>query len=271
MLAMILEVQISTFGKAGIDRVSEMRLPLVDGVRYLVSLQNPDKETIVVPENLRRSDIEIFEHADRGLSHNRNAAIDHSNADIILIADDDLDYTAENLEMVLKTFEDNPQLDFATFRHEGGDHKVFPHEDFEIGAKLPKGYYLTSFELAFRRRSLPSYIRFSPLLGIGAQRFGCGEENVLLYRLVLEGLRGRFFPKLVATHNGVTTGLREASVKALQGQGAWLWIRYGWIEGFLRLLRDVPRRNSSMYKSFWYMTKGFIMANYYFYRNGAEK
>ncbi len=267
---MELEVQISTFGVAGLRRVAKMKLPEVEGVRYLVSLQNPDGDAIEVPQALKRGDVEILEHADRGLSVNRNFGIEHSNSDVILIADDDLDYTFEGLNFVKAVFENDPTLDFATFRHDGDDGKMFPDHEFEIKRKLPKGYYLTSFELAIRRSSLPDNFRFSPMLGIGSPLFSVGEENVFMYRMTTKGLRGRFFPHTVAVHRGQTSGVRSATVTVLQGQGAWLWIRYGWIEGFLRVLVDAPRRNAPLFKSLKYMIKGLCKAHCYFDRTGED-
>ena len=268
--AVILEVQISTFGPNGLKRVGEMALPRVAGVRYLVSLQNPDNLSLTVPSSLDRPDVEIFEHADRGLSVNRNAAIEHSDADVILIADDDLEYTAEGLSYVKRVFDENPSLDFATFCYDGDDRKVYPEYEFDIKAKLPSGYYLTSFELAIRRRSLGG-LRFSPHMGVGAPLFGSGEENVFMYKLTLKGLKGRFFPKVSTIHAGLTTGSRGATARSLQGQGAWLWIRYGWLEGFLRLMRDVPRRNAPLFKALRYEVRGFFLAYKYFHANCEEK
>jgi len=267
---MELEVQISTFGKAGLHRVAKMKLPEIDGVKYLVSLQNPDGDVIDVPQALERGDIKILEHADRGLSVNRNYGIENGNCNVILIADDDLDYTSEGLNFVKSVFENNPTLDFATFRHEGDDGKKFPDHEFEIKRKLPKDYYLTSFELAIRRSSLPDDLRFSPMLGIGSPLFSVGEENVFMYRMVMNGLRGRFFPYTIAVHRGQTSGVRLASITVLQGQGAWLWIRYGWIEGFLRVLVDTPRRNAPFFKSLIYMIKGFCKAHCYFDKTGED-
>ena len=245
-------------------------MPRVAGVRYLVSLQNPDNLSLTVPSSLDRPDVEIFEHADRGLSVNRNAAIEHSDADVILIADDDLEYTAEGLSYVKRVFDENPSLDFATFCYDGDDRKVYPEYEFDIKAKLPSGYYLTSFELAIRRRSLGG-LRFSPHMGVGAPLFGSGEENVFMYKLTLKGLKGRFFPKVITIHAGLTTGSRGATALSLQGQGAWLWIRYGWLEGFLRLMRDVPRRNAPLFKALRYEVRGFFLAYKYFHANCEEK
>ena len=266
-----LEVQICTFGQSGIDRVAAMFLPQLEGVTYLVSLQNPDKVNIEIPAVLQRPDIVVHEHYDKGLSSNRNYAIEQGNADILLIADDDLIYSPEGLKDVIKVFETDSTLDFATFKHVGGDNKQFPEFSFPLESKNPKGYYISSIEIALRRKSLPSDLRFSTQLGIGAPRFACGEESVFVWQMLCRGLKGRFFPIVVASHPDVTTGNRSATNPVLQGQGVWLWIRYGWFEGYLRLLCDIPRRKASLWKSFMQMTKGFVCAHKHFNRDGSDK
>ncbi len=268
---MTLEIQICTFGKAGLQKVSQMTLPQIEGVSYFISFQNPNKEDFEISESLNRSDIEIYEHDSRGLSINRNVALEHAKADLILIADDDLEFNPGGLKQLINTFETNPELDFATFAHIGGDNKQFPDFSFDLRRNHPKGYYITSFEIALRRERLPRDIRFSTLLGIGAKDFGSGEENVFVHRLLCAGLKGKFFPIQIVRHPDVSTGNREATDEVLRGQGAWLWIRFGFLEGYLRLLRDVPRRKASILRSFYQMTKGFFVAARKFYRSGAEK
>ena len=270
---MMLEVQISTYGASGLMRVASMELPSLSDVMFTICLQAPESEQINIPENLQRKDIRILRHDSKGLSINRNFGIDNAVGEIVLLADDDLNYTPEGLKTVLKTFQADSALDFATFRHRGGDNKKFPPESFEfsISKREPSGYYLTSFELAFRRDSLPESIRFSPLLGIGAPFFGSGEENVFLRRMVHSGLNGRYIPEEIVSHLSLTTGSRYPSPAVLRAQGAWFWIRYGFFEGFLRLLRDSPRRHTYYFRAARFMISGFFASRRLFCRDGSER
>lgn len=258
---MNLEVLISTYGQEGIARTARMKLPEVKGVSYLVSLQLPETVEFEVPDSLRRDDLRIVVSRSRGLSRNRNNALDHSSGDILLIADDDLDFTAEALESVKSTFEENPLLDFATFRHMGKDEKWFPSHEFDFGEKEPSGYYLTSFELAVKRQSIVPCFRFPENMGAGTPVFGSGEENVFLLQMLNGGLRGKFFPITVTVHNGLTTGCRRATPATLRGQGAYFRLRYGSMEGILRLLRDAPRRNYPLLPSIVHMLAGYLRAS----------
>ena len=267
---MILEILISTFGKNGLDRVKQMYLPEIDNVSYLVSLQNPYKEEILYPEVLKRSDIRIIETDSIGLGLNRNHSLLNATGDILLIADDDLVYKRDGIIKIKELFESNDDLDFATFQYAGGDNKIYPEYSFNLKTE-PRGYYITSFEIAIRRESLPLDIQFSRYIGAGMNLFGSGEENLFVYRLIQAGLKGMFYPIEIVRHPALTTGSRESTPAMLRGQGNWFRLRYGIFMGYLRLIRDVPRRNTSWYKSYLYMTQGFILSFFYFKRNGEDK
>ncbi len=266
-----LEVQISTFGKNGLDRVAKMILPKLERVSYFVSLQNPNAECIIIPDSLKRDDIKIVEHRSIGLSNNRNFALNNATSDIILIADDDLNYIAEGLQAVLNVFENNDDLDFATFAYTGTDEKHYPDYSFDLTKGHPKNYYISSVEIALRTDSLPTNTRFSTLMGIGSGVFGSGEENVFVWRLINKGLQGRFFPIEIAHHEGVTTGNRKPTNLVLRAQGAWLWIRFGWFVGYLRLIRDISRRHTSWIHALAQMTIGFFKGAKLFNRDGSER
>ncbi|MDE7407242.1 MAG: glycosyltransferase, partial [Muribaculaceae bacterium] len=131
-----LDVLISTIYSAGIHRVAAMNLPVMEGVRYVVSWQCPEGK---IPAELCRSDIKIIPFDKRGLSSNRNNALANSTADLCLIADDDLIYKADQLQKVIDSFEQHPEVEVACFCYKG-DHKRYPIELTDISKRLPKGY-----------------------------------------------------------------------------------------------------------------------------------
>ena len=51
------------------------------------------------------------------MSRNRNNCLRHATADLCLIGDDDCRYTHEQLQAVINTFEQNPNVDIATFQY----------------------------------------------------------------------------------------------------------------------------------------------------------
>lgn len=202
----LLQVLICTFGADGIMRVANGIHPRICGVEYLVSWQQAGHTPLPAP--LHRDDFIIHKTDSTGLAKNRNNALSKATAPLVLISDDDIDYTPEGLMAVINAFQDNPHADLITFRY-GSLHskKKYPPAKFSL-AKPPKGYFLTSFELAFRRRSVTGNVWFNENFGIGAF-FPCGEEDIFLKECLDFGLSGIFLPVTIARHEGATTSGRN--------------------------------------------------------------
>lgn len=191
---MTLQILIATLDE-GINRVPAMLLEQREGIGYLVSWQHSkDNKSIETPEELKRDDVKIYDLAGRGLSRNRNNCIDHATADICIIADDDCLYTHEQLQAVIDTFASNNDIDIATFMYSGeGDSKYYPSQTADLN-NFPKGYYVSSIEVAFKRESLQGKVYFNENFGLGTEPFHCGEENLFIQDALAMGLKCQFFP-----------------------------------------------------------------------------
>ncbi|MDE6484451.1 MAG: glycosyltransferase [Duncaniella sp.] len=202
-----LEVLIPTHTPEGISRVEEMNLPEIDGVGYVVSWQNYGDG--VIPDALAsRSDVKIVKYRRKGVSANRNNALDNATADILLIGDDDLIYTAGRLEAVRRVMDENPDVDYASFRYEGADEKVYPSGECDLGGRIPKYFSQTTFEIALRRNSPAGQLRFNEQFGPGAPVFSAAEDEIMFLTARARGIKMRFFPVTIACHPGLTTGCR---------------------------------------------------------------
>lgn len=203
---MTLDVAISTCGRDGIKKVANMLLPPQEGVMYVVSWQ--DHEGTPLPETVTsRDDVTVSRLDVKGLSNNRNNSIRHCTSDIVLIADDDLVYDADGFRRVLKAFIDYPDLDLATFRVNFPHEKDYPADGTRLGMPLPKGYYVTSMEIAFRRKRLEG-LRFNPGMGLGAPRYHCGEEEIFLHDAICRGFDCRHIGETICSHPQPTTGTK---------------------------------------------------------------
>ena len=268
---MTLEVEICTYGLDGLQRAAQMTLPAVDGVRYRICMQNPDGLAVELPEALRRPDVDFFQHPTRGLSLNRNAALDRAEADIILIADDDLSYSAEGLRAVIDTFAADPALDFATFQYSGPDNRSYPAESFVHTFGSRRGYSVASVEIAIRRSSLPAAVRMSPHAGIGADVYGAGEEYIFVHRLILSGLRGKFIPTVICHHPSLSTGVRTATRGVDRATGLVSWIDFTrlprWYRFTLGPLRVIARAVDNKVRSprrLCHILEGYFLGFKYF-------
>ncbi|MDE6345685.1 MAG: glycosyltransferase family 2 protein [Muribaculaceae bacterium] len=227
-----LDVLIATHGDDGLKRVGEMKLPEVDGVRYIVTWQSGSACRDTLPDGLLRDDIEIHVSNTTGLSNNRNAGIAAAKAPYCLIADNDLTYKPEGLRAVIEALDTHPETDVATFRH-AGEPIHYPTETVDFTEQMPAGYNVTSFETAFRRDSIGK-IRYDVNFGIGAP-LACCEDPVFILDCRRAGLRCRFFPITIVEHKGYSTGYRPITdPRVAMAEGAYIRLAYG-AGGYLRI------------------------------------
>lgn len=209
-----LEILICTIGEAGIQRTAASLHPRIEGVQYLISWQTPGNESMIqVPDNLKREDIWIVTHKSRGLCRNRNFAIANSHAPVVLIGDDDVDYSYEGILEFLECLKKNPETDIFLLRYLNNESFVKPYPEYPTPYReAPRGYYATSFEIAFRRRVIEELgIRFNEKLGLGNPVLKCGEEDVFLYDAMKKGASAMIYPITIGSHDQPTTGERDAT------------------------------------------------------------
>lgn len=221
---MTLDVIIATYGPEGIDRVSRMTLPETENVKYVVSWQN--HQNVPVPENLKREDVKIHRLDGKGLSRNRNNAIENSDADIIYIADDDIILMPEALNKIMQIFEQYPDTDIATFMMKETGRKTYPGEITDLSFYLPKNYNIGACQIAFKRKYYPG-IRFNTDFGINSGKFEVGEDEIFHLQFRKKGLKCRFFPEVIASHPHDATGRKKIkNPKVVEGFGALITKSY---------------------------------------------
>lgn len=236
-----LEVMICTYGRDGIRRVASAAHPRTKGVRYLVSWQTDGDYAI--PKELEREDFRIFTSTTKGLSINRNIALSHATAPILLISDDDADYTREGLSAVVRGFEEHPDADIIAFRFDSASsQKTYPANSFSLD-NPEKGYYISSIEIAFRNDSVKGKIRFNEYFGVGAL-FPSGEEDIFIKDCLNAGLKGIYLPETITRHDGTTTASRNLSSPSRpQTKGAVFLHLYpgSWpLRMLIHAIREIP-------------------------------
>ena len=236
-----LQVLICTYGADGIERVASAAHPEVEGIEYVVSWQTDGKHEI--PKALQRPDFRILSSATKGLSVNRNIALSKATAPLLLIRDDDVDYTEEGLRAVVDAFHRHKDMDIVTFRYASKSHtKYYPAGARDLAAH-EKGYFITSFEIALRRESVQGKIWFNENFGIGAT-FPSGEEDVFICDCLSSGLRGIFEPVTIARHDGTTTSERNLMLPSRPQTKGAVFLRIHPHDWLLRMsvhiLREIP-------------------------------
>lgn len=255
---MTLDVIIATYKPDGIERLSRMDLPILDGVGYIVSWQSSDDYP--VPENLQRSDVSIYRMEGKGLSRNRNNAIEHSSADIVYIADDDLELMPGALTRIIERFIQFPDTVMATFRMKD-DGKTYPDDVTELSFYLPKNYNVCSCQMAFRRSAF-SEIKFNTSYGINSGCFESGEDEIFHLNFRKRGLVCRFFPDEVSSHPHESTGFKAiTNPRTVQGMGAVMTKCYP-RTFMLRIPLKAYRLKKSGRSGFFYALRHLIAGSY---------
>ncbi len=234
---MTLEILICTM-EGRLEQVSQMLLPVHEGIRYLVSCQYQQYEPSVPQELRLRGDVKVVFLKGRGLSHNRNNALQHAINDILLIADDDGRFYAGGLEEIIHTYEHHPEVDIALFQVDGMS-KYYPDEPFRLTEKDFAGPYGTaSVEITLRRASL-GMLRFNPHFGLGSDYLSAGEEQVFLYDALHRDMNVTYFPIKIASTSPCTTGERFLSDASVQrSKGATFCYLFGRRKAMLMCLKE---------------------------------
>lgn len=140
---MTLDILICSYNK-GIVRIDDILLPPQENLHYIISYQYTDERYLdLIPELIKtRSDVTIYKYNGKGLSANRNLAMEKSNADLFMFADDDTHIRPEAIEEITKIFEKAPTLDVAFFKastYTGKALKNYPEISFDV-KKRPSSY-----------------------------------------------------------------------------------------------------------------------------------
>lgn len=212
--AIKLEVLISAYGIEGLRRIVRLSHPRVDGVRYLVSWQPAGADESDIPaELIARDDFGLYVTDTVGSARNRNNCLEHCTGSLLMISDDDLSYTEEQLTGVIDYFDHNESCDLACFRYDSSEApRPYPQTSFSL-RKPAKGYYPVEFELVLRRRLLETGVRYNEWFGVN-QEFISSEGDVFLHDLLHKGANGRFVPFTICTHHGDTTADRLGNTPA---------------------------------------------------------
>ncbi len=213
-----------------------------EDVCYVVSFQYTDDMFLeMVPEVLKtREDVVLLPFPSTGLSANRNNAMRGCATPLAIIADDDVRYTNEQLDMVIKTYNEHPEVDIACFQvfsEEGKPFKNYADFDFDY-AHQPRGTYFSSLEMTFRLvQNMPS---FDTRFGLGAGYLSCGEEEVFLNQAYRYGLHVHYYPQQLCTIPSLeTTGSRFLEDKRVRrSKGAVFYMLYSTPSAFVRIIKS---------------------------------
>lgn len=184
---MTLEVLVSTMNQVDHDLLERMNI----------------QSDAVVVNQCDRDETEIFEYkgnkvkwismTPRGVGLSRNTCLMHASADIVLFADDDMQYQEGYAEKVLSIFEKNEGADVICFniKLENSTKNIGGHRNNQKCKRLHtfnSMRYGATLMAARRKALLRERISFSLLFGGGAE-FNSGEDSIFVKDCLDAGLK----------------------------------------------------------------------------------
>ena len=263
---MTLDILICTIDH-GIDSVPGVLLKPVKGVRYVVSMQYTDEKYLnSIPQGLKsREDVRIITMEGSGLTRNRNNALAASDADIVMIADDDERLSSTAVEIIRHTYNEHPDVDIALFRLNNIDDQPFKDypdaEQLEYREACRQGYYPSSLEITMRGKVIREGLRFNKQFGLGSL-FPCGEEDILIYDALLKNHNVMLFNKVIAQTIAGSTGSKFLTDNNVQrAKGAVFRYCFGKWNAIWRITKEacfyLIHKGRNPFPLFHNMMKGF--------------
>ncbi len=173
-----------------------------------------------------------------GLSNSRNLGIKNSKEAICLLADDDVIYTSDFIQIILNAFNKNTNADVITFQainELGHSFKDYPtikkHNKRSIST-------INSFLIAFRRERIQiNNVKFDSRFGLGST-FETGDEYIFLRNALDNKLNVIHCPKFILSHKSVSSGQAVGKDKIIFARAAIFYKYYGFLS-YIKLFHHI--------------------------------
>lgn len=204
----------------------------------------------------------LYSFQEKGLSKSRNKAIEHSDAEICVIADDDIRYENNYDTIIEQGYKKYPDADIIAFHVENVDKKKERAKRKEGKQNFFTIMKIQSVQTTFKRESIRNKgIRFDENLGAGTELYS-GEENVFLSECIKKGLKIYYIPKKIATIvNNDSSWLDGYNKQYFQSKGATFYrispiLRPVLIVQFAIRKYKKYKKEVSVFKAIKYMVEG---------------
>jgi glycosyltransferase involved in cell wall biosynthesis len=140
-----------------------------------------------------------YDYVERGLSRSRNRAIENSKGDILVLADDDMYYAENYLDLIESAYKKYTDADIIAFHVNNEDTGRIKERLKEGRLGYVGSMKLSSWQITFRKTPVTkSGVSFDQNFGTGTEMY-MGEENIFLFDCLKAGLKIYYVGDEIAT------------------------------------------------------------------------
>lgn len=197
---MSIEVVVATMHQSNFSKYSEMNLQ-TDAV-FANQTQNNDKKSETIRDNI----VKMISTDTRGVGINRNIGLMNAQADILLIADDDMVYVDDYDQIVQRAFREIPDADAIIFNIDSIGNSM----SRRVNQKIKRIHFFNALNYGAARIAVKTSalrrenIWFNTNFGGGTQ-YSAGEDTLFICDMLKRGLRLYTYPKTIATVDQTTS------------------------------------------------------------------
>lgn len=195
-----LQVLVATMGQKNFSKIEEMN------ISSDVIFANQSDETKYEEMKISGYRAKMITTTTRGVGCNRNIALSYADGDILLMADDDMQYITNYRELVLEAFKEVSDADALIFNINtiGMDHGRRQNRKVKRVYKWNALNYGAARIAVKRTRLLAENIKFSHCFG-GGTLYSAGEDSIFIWEMLKKRMKIYTYPMTIAEVDQTTS------------------------------------------------------------------
>lgn len=222
-----LEILISTMNRKDLSFLDKMFPELNLSLYSLLIINQTHLKKDLTSSNPK---VRVINSREFGLSKSRNLAIENAKGDILLIADDDIEYLPDFEKTIFKAYQTYPDASLISFQYINEYKKfgkLYPNKEGYIkSTKRP----LSSVEISFKREDIIFHdIRMNEYFGLGTT-LPSSEEQLFKYEILKKGLKVAYVSQPILKHKGKTKASSLGAPELIRATSAQKYLIYkNWV------------------------------------------
>lgn len=189
--------------------LSTMNLKDINQTKKLIKQMNVNTPILIInqitedisPWNYDDENIKLYSYIEKGLSKSRNRAISNANADVAIIADDDVIYENDYEKTISDAYEKYKDADIIAFYVQSNNKKRSIKRQRTHKVNFITAMRIQSMQITFKSKEIKKEkINFMEEFGAGSRYF-MGEESIFLYQCLNNKKKIYYVNKKIAEVN----------------------------------------------------------------------